>query len=797
MAAAGAVTTTAAATFLPRTHDLFLNLLSRAATLSHLTQIHAQLLHHGSQNDIASATKLTHRLFDFNAVHHARSLFFTVPEPDRFLCNVLVKGLASSDSPRSAISVFSRLRASSYLGPDKFTYAFVIPAAASLGDVNVGVSLHGQVIVGGFGSDLFIGSALVDLYFKLGRVDFARKVFDELPKRDTVLCNAMISGLWRGSRFEDSVRVFEGMHSGIDDETKLDCTTVISVLPAIAELQDLRLGMEVHCLAIKFGFCSHVSVLTGLISLYTKCGDVETGKVLFRQIGRRDLISCNAMIAGFTCNGETESAVRLFRELLLSGVEVNPSTVVGMIPVHSPFGNLLLTDCIHGFSIKSGMVSRPALSTALTTIYSRLNEMESARRTFNDSSEKTLASWNAMISGYTQNGLTEAAVSLFQVMQMSQVSPNPVTVTSILSACAQLGALSLGQWVHGLIRNNNFESNIYVSTALIDMYAKCGSIVEARRLFDLIPNKNEVTWNAMISGYGLHGHGQEALKLFYEMVNSGISLSGVTFLSILYACSHSGLVKEGDEIFKSMIRDHGFEPISEHYACMVDILGRAGKLEEALEFIKGIPGNPSPPIWSTLLGACMIHKDMNMARLASEKLFELDPENMGYYVLMSNIYSSERNYPGAASVRQVAKKKKLAKTPGCTLVEIHQTPHVFKAGDWSHPQSTAIHAELEKLNTKMKEAGYQADTITALHDVEEEEKELMVKVHSEKIAIAFGLISTEPGTEIRIFKNLRICQDCHTASKYISKITHRVIIARDANRFHHFKDGACSCGDYW
>ncbi|CAN1223710.1 Pentatricopeptide repeat-containing protein At4g30700 [Linum grandiflorum] len=685
MAAAGAVTKTAATTYLPRTRDLFLNLLSRAATLSHLTQIHAQLLHHGYQNDIASATKLTQRLFDFNAVHHARSLFFTVSEPDRFLYNVLVKGLASKDSPRSAISVFNRLRESCNLGPDNFTYAFVIPAAASLGDVKVGDSLHGQAIVAGFGCDLFIGSALVDFYFKLGRDDCARKVFDGLPRRDTVLCNTMISG-------------------------------------------------------------------------YTKCGDVETGKVLFGQIGRKDLISCNAMIAGFTCNGETNSAVRLFRELLLSGEKVNPT---------------------------------------LTTIYSRLNDMESARQTFEESSEKTLASWNSMISGYTQNGLTEAAVSLFQEMQMSHISPNPVTVTSILSACAQLGALSLGQWVHGLIRNNNFESNIYVSTALIDMYAKCGSIVEARLLFDSIPNKNEVTWNAMISGYGLHGHGQEALKLFYEMLNSGISLSRITFLSILYACSHSGLVKEGDEIFKSMIRDHGFQPITEHYACMVDILGRAGKLEEALEFIKGIPENPSPPIWSTLLGACMIHKDMNMARLASEKLFELDPENMGYYVLMSNIYSSERNFPGAAFVRQVAKKRKLVKTPGCTLVEIHQKPHVFKAGDWSHPQSTAIHAELEKLNTKMKEAGYQADTITALHDVEEEEKELMVKVHSEKLAIAFGLISTEPGTEIRIFKNLRICQDCHTASKYISKITHRVIVARDANRFHHFKDGSCSCGDYW
>ncbi|CAI0394662.1 unnamed protein product [Linum tenue] len=563
-----------------------------------------------------------------------------------------------------------------------------------------------------------------------------------MPERDAVLCNTMVSGLGRSSRFEDSIGIFRRMVSG--DGPKVDCTTVISVLPAVAELQDMRLGLEVHCLAIKLGFYSHVSVLTGLISLYSKCGAIRSANLLFGQIGRRDLISCNAMIAGFTC-----------------------------------------------------MVSHPSVSTALTTIYIRLNEMDSARRTFDESSEKTLASWNAMISGYAQNGLTEAAVSLFQEMQMSNVSPNPVTITSILSACAQLGALSLGQWVHGLIKSNKFDSNIYVSTALIDMYAKCGSIVEARRLFESIPNKNDVTWNAMISGYGLHGHGQEALKLFHEMVSSGTPLTRITFLSILHACSHSGLVKEGEQIFKSMKRDHGFEPISEHNACMVDILGRAGKLKEALDFIEGIPGDPGTPIWSTLLGACMVHKDTNVARMASEKLFESDPGNMGYYVLMSNIYSSDKNYPGAAFVRQVAKKRNLSKTPGCTLIEIHQKPHVFKAGDWSHPLSRAIYAELERLNGKMKEAGYQAETMTSLHDVEEEEKELMVNVHSEKLAIAFGLLSTEPGTEIRIFKNLRICLDCHTASKYISRVTQRVIVARDANRFHRFEDGVCSCGDYW
>jgi len=382
-------------------------------------------------------------------------------------------------------------------------------------------------------------------------------------------------------------------------------------------------------------------------------------------------------------------------------------------------------------------------------------------------------------------------------MQKSEFSPNPVTITCILSACAQLGALSLGKWVHDLVRSTDFESSIYVSTALIGMYAKCGSIAEARRLFDLMTKKNEVTWNTMISGYGLHGQGQEALNIFYEMLNSGITPTPVTFLCVLYACSHAGLVKEGDEIFNSMIHRYGFEPSVKHYACMVDILGRAGHLQRALQFIEAMSIEPGSSVWETLLGACRIHKDTNLARTVSEKLFELDPDNVGYHVLLSNIHSADRNYPQAATVRQTAKKRKLAKAPGYTLIEIGETPHVFTSGDQSHPQVKEIYEKLEKLEGKMREAGYQPETELALHDVEEEERELMVKVHSERLAIAFGLIATEPGTEIRIIKNLRVCLDCHTVTKLISKITERVIVVRDANRFHHFKDGVCSCGDYW
>ncbi|KAK4337703.1 hypothetical protein RND71_042190 [Anisodus tanguticus] len=579
--------------------------------------------------------------------------------------------------------------------------------------------------------------------------------------------------------------------------TKFDSTTLAVVLTSVGELQDLRNGMLIHCLAVKMGYHNHEYVLTGLISLYSKCGDVCTAKLLFGLIKEADLISCNAMIAGFCFNNENESSVRLFRELLVQGGKVNSSTIVGLIPVSCPFGHLNLTCSIHSFCVKSGMVSNPAVSTALTTVYSRLNEMEFARRLFDESPNKSLASWNAMISGYAQNGLTEMAISLFREMQKLDVHPNPVTITSILSACAQLGTLSMGKWVHDLIKKEKFESNIYVLTALVDMYAKCGNIGEARIVFDSITEKNVVTWNAMISAYGLHGCGREALTLFDQMIDSGVSPAGVTFLCVLYACSHAGLVEEGQKIFHSMVHDHGIEPLPEHYACMVDLLGRAGKLENALEFIYKMPREPGPAEWGALLGACMVHKNIDLARLASDKLFAMDIGSVGYYVLLSNIYSADRNYFQAASVRKVLKNRNLAKTPGCTLIEVNGYQHVFTSSDQSHPQEVAIYAKLEELMEKMREVGFHAETSTALHDVEEEEKELMVKVHSEKLAIAFGLLTSKPRTEIKIIKNLRVCVDCHNFTKFVSKVTDRVIVVRDANRFHHFKDGECSCGDYW
>ncbi|KAL2936429.1 hypothetical protein RDABS01_011843 [Bienertia sinuspersici] len=773
--------------------NFLLTLISKSTTFTNIKQIHAQIILNGLNSDIITVTKLTQKLCNIGAIHHANLVVSTATNQDRFLYNVLIRGFSLNRLPSSSVAVYGQLRRNPKLKPDNFTYAFAISASGSLGHEGVGMLLHAQSIIDGYDTDLFVGSAVIDMYLNFSKTGFAYKVFDKMSQRDTVLWNTMISGLVKNCCYVDSLQVFRDM---IDSGVRIDSSTLSTILPAVAELQDLKVGKGVQCLAVKAGIFSQVYVLTGLVSLYSKCGDVSTAKLLFGQMRRPDLVCYNALISGYTSNGETLLSVSLFNELLSSGMKVNSSTIVGLVPVGSPFGHLSLTSSIHCFCIKTGMIKNSSVSTAITTVYSRLNEIDRARKLFDESPEKSLAAWNAMISGYTQNGLTEMAISLFQQMQKCHVRPNPVTVTSILSACAQLGAHSLGKWVHELINKEKLESNVYVSTALIDMYAKCGSITEARALFDEMPEKNVVSWNAMISGYGLHGLGHEAVTLFNEMLNSGISPSGVTFLCVLYACSHAGLVNEGKAIFHSMVHHH-CEPVAEHNACMVDIFGRAGQLDKALEFIENMPLKPSSVEWGALLGACMTHKNTKMARIAADKLLQLDPKNVGYYVLLSNIYSVDRNYSDAASVRQLAKKRRLSKTPGCTLIELGNTPYVFTCGDRSHPQTTAIYEKLEKLMAKMKEAGYQPETLTSLHDVEEEEKELLVNVHSEKLAIAFALIATDPGTEIRIFKNLRVCLDCHTASKFISKLTERVIVVRDANRFHHFKDGTCSCGDYW
>jgi pentatricopeptide repeat protein len=329
------------------------------------------------------------------------------------------------------------------------------------------------------------------------------------------------------------------------------------------------------------------------------------------------------------------------------------------------------------------------------------------------------------------------------------------------------------------------------------MYSKCGSIEDAFQTFDVMSERNVISWNAMIAGCAQHGCGKEALKLFAQMPQAGIEPDHISFVSALSACSHSGLVDEGLQLFDSMCRDYCIAPREVHYACMIDLLGRAGRLDEARDFMKTIPFAPDAYVWGALLGACRLYGNIDLGKHAAECLFQLEPHNAAKYVLLSNIYAAAGRWDDVAKVRKIMKDRGVQKQPGCSWIEVKNKVHTFMVEDKSHPQTEEIYSTLEELARQMEAAGYVPDTNFVLHDVEMEQKEHSLYHHSEKLAIAFGLISTLPGLPVRIIKNLRVCGDCHTATKFISKIVEREIIIRDANRFHHFKDGLCSCGDYW
>ncbi|EXB50999.1 hypothetical protein L484_023701 [Morus notabilis] len=425
------------------------------------------------------------------------------------------------------------------------------------------------------------------------------------------------------------------------------------------------------------------------------------------------------------------------------------------------------------------------------------DEVEQAYGLFAEMPERNVRSWTLMIAGFVQSGKPREAVNLFLEMEKAGVKPNEVTVVAVLAACADLGDLFLGRRIHEYSNRSGFGSNVRVSNTLIDMYVKCGCLEDARGVFDKMEERTVVSWSAMIAGLAMHGQAEEALKLFSTMIQVGVKPNGVTFIGLLHACSHMGLVDQGRKFFASMTCDHSIVPRIEHYGCMVDLLSRAGLLQEAHEFIMNMPIDPNGVVWGTLLGGCKVHKSIALAEEAIRHLAVLDPFNDGYYVVLSNIYAEAEQWENVARIRKLMREQGVKKTPGWSTITVDGTVHEFVAGDESHPQAVEIFRMWGNLLEKMKENGYVPNTSVVLLDMEEGEKEKFLYRHSEKLALVFGLMNTEPGTPIRIMKNLRVCEDCHAAFKLISAIVGREIVVRDRNRFHYFKDGSCSCRDYW
>ncbi|XWS40448.1 hypothetical protein CRYUN_Cryun18bG0141100 [Craigia yunnanensis] len=436
------------------------------------------------------------------------------------------------------------------------------------------------------------------------------------------------------------------------------------------------------------------------------------------------------------------------------------------------------------------------VQNSLLHVYAACGLVVSAYKVFELMPERDVVAWNSVINGFALNGKPNEALTLFREMWLERVEPDGFTVVSLLSACAELGALALGRRVHVYMVKVGLTENLHVNNSLLDLYAKCGSIREARKVFDEMKERNIVSWSSLIVGLAVNGFGKEALQLFNEMERERLVPTEVTFVGVLYACSHCGMVDEGFNYFMRMKEEYGILPRIEHYGCMVDLLGRAGLVKESYEYIQNMPLQPNAVIWRTLLGACTIHGHLTLGEYARAQVLQLEPGCSGDYVLLSNLYASEQRWSDVHILRRKMLRKGVKKVPGYSLVELGNHVYEFVMGDRSHPQSEEIYAMLAETTKRLKLEGYAPHTANVLADIEEEEKENALSYHSEKIAIAFMLLKTAQGTPIRVVKNLRVCADCHSAFKLISKVFEREIIVRDGSRFHHFRDGSCSCRDY-
>ncbi|KAL2500895.1 putative pentatricopeptide repeat-containing protein [Forsythia ovata] len=610
--------------------------------------------------------------------------------------------------------------------------------------------------------DIFSYNVMLSGYSNAGSVEDLREFFGSMPFRDSVSYNIVIAGLGSNGCERKALEFFVKMQREGVVPTEY---TYVSVLKLCTKLMYLESGKQILGKIFVSGLWNkgNVFVLNALCDFYAKCGKIDMAQWLFDKIVNKNLVSWNLMISGYLRNGKPEKCVKMFDEMKVLGLKLDQVTISNVI----------------GAFFKIGCV-------------------DEACRAFREIKVKDKVCWTAMIVGYGQIGLEENALMLFREMLLENVSPDNFTMSSVISSCAKLAFLGEGQAMHGKTMHMGVDGDLLVSSALIDMYSKCGEITDAWVVFNRMPVKSVVSWNSMIVGYAQNGRDLEALALYEKMLRLEIKPENVTFVGVLSACIHAGLADKGGRYFQSIKEIHGMTPTLDHYVCMVTLLGRSGNIDKAIDLIRGMPHDPNYMIWSTLLSVCRKNADIRHAEMAAENLFKLDPLNAEPYIILSNMYASYGRWKDVASMRYLMKNKQVKKFTAYSWIELDGKVYKFVSEDRSHPESELIYLELDTLIRKLQEAGFAPNKSLVLHNVGEDEKLESICYHSEKLALAFGLIRKPSAVSpIRIIKNIRICGDCHLFMKFVSKILRLHIILRDANRFHHFVGGQCSCKDLW
>ncbi|KAL2330185.1 hypothetical protein Fmac_017766 [Flemingia macrophylla] len=682
---------------------------------------------------------------------------------------------------------------------------------------------------------------LLNLYVKSFSMGHAQKLFEEIPQKNTQTWTILISGFARVGSSQVVFNLFREM------QTKGACPnqyTLSSVFKCCSLDNNLQLGKGIHAWMLRNGVDVDVVLGNSILDLYLKCKVFEYAERLFELMNERDVVSWNIMIGAYLRAGDVEKSIDMFRNLPDKDV-VSWNTIIDglmqcgyerrslellycMVQCGSEFSAVSFSTALilasslsleelgsqlHGMVLKFGFDSDGFIRSSLVEMYCKCGRMDKASIILRDvpldflrkgnvgvtfkEPKAGIVSWGSLVSGYIWNGKYEDGLKTFRLMVRELVVVDIRTVTTVISACANVGILEFGRHMHAHIQKIGHKIDAYVGSSLIDMYSKSGSLDDAWMVFRQINEPNVVLWTSMISGCALHGQGRQAIGLFEEMLNQGVIPNEITFLGVLNACSHAGLLEEGSKYFRMMTDACYINPGVEHFTSMVDLYGRAGLLIETKNFIfeNGISHLTS--VWKSFLSSCRLHKNVEMGKWVSKMLLQVAPSDPEAYILLSNMCASNHRWNEAASVRSIMHERGVKKRPGQSWIQIKDQIHTFVMGDRSHPQDKEIYSYLDILIGRLKEIGYFLDVKLVMQDVEEEQGEVLISHHSEKLAVVFGIINTANRSPIRIIKNLRICTDCHNFIKYASQLLDRAIIVRDIHRFHHFKHGSCSCGDYW
>ncbi|KDP36860.1 hypothetical protein JCGZ_08151 [Jatropha curcas] len=575
-------------------------------------------------------------------------------------------------------------------------------------------------------------------------------------------------------------------------------STVSALIISISSCTWIPHCQALHCRVIKSLSYNHGFLGDQLVSAYVRLECKEDAKKLFDELPDKDLVSWNSLISGFSRKGDLGNCINAFYRIRLeTDMKLNGATLLPVISACTDTRALDVGKFVHGFALKLGMLLEVKVANALINLYGKSRYLDAACRLFQEMPVQNSVSWNSVIAVHVQMGLAEEGMKYFIMMRTAMFVSDQATLVILLQACENLGVRKTVEAIHGYIFSCGLNMNLAIATALLKLYANLGVLSTSRKVFQEMINPDAVAWTAMLAAYAVHGCGKEAIEHFEFMVRGSLVPDHVTFTHLLSACSHSGLVKEGKHYFQVMSKVYRVEPRLDHYSCMVDILGRSGLLDDAYDIIKSMPMEPNSGVWGALMSACRVYGNVELGKEVAEQLFALDPSDSRNYILLSNMYSAAGQWKDASKVRALMKERNVIRNPGCSYIEYGNKIRRFVMGDQSHPETERIYNKLEEVIGRIRKAGYASKTELVLHDVSDDVKEDLINKHSEKLAIAFGLLVTDANMPLIITKNLRICGDCHNAAKFISLIEERTIIIRDTKRFHHFANGLCSCGDYW